>query len=50
LRSSEIGDHARANAGLYPPKAEGLRELVSSAEAVLALEPGHGEEGGLPDK
>lgn len=43
-RSSEIGDHlARANAGLYPPTAERLRELVSSAEAVLALEPGHGE-------
>jgi TolB-like protein len=43
-RSSHVGDLlARANAGLYPPTAERLSDLVSLAENVLALDPSNGE-------
>lgn len=43
-RFAHVGDSlARANAGLYPPTAEGLSKLVSLAENVLAQEPNNGE-------
>jgi len=43
-RSSHVGDLlARANAGLYPPTAERLSDIVSLAENVLALDPSNGE-------